>query len=193
MTVRADVLKRVLPVPETLWIQADEYMFTLAAALCEVRILPEPLFFYRFHDSNAFQMTSTDSARLKRKQSVLDELAAVLAPQLKSLGAETAATQAIVESVQLEADQLRLQIEGGWSWETVKTEWKLYKMWYRNPPVSHRLFKAFTLAATLFLPPKSFYAIRGALSGSDFYGRARKRLLPIPEQAHIEKAWLKEP
>ena len=32
MTIRADVLRQIMPVPETLTIEADEYIFTLAAA-----------------------------------------------------------------------------------------------------------------------------------------------------------------
>ena len=190
MTVRAEILRRILPVPETLGIQADEYMFTLAAALCDVRILAEPLFFYRLHDSNAFQMTSSDPKRLNRKRAVMAELAEIFPRRLAELGAEPEAIDEIVESVQLEADQLRLQIDGGWPWETVETEWKLYRMWYVDAPLYHRLFKAAGLAATLLLPPKSFYAVRGALTRSNFYARVRKRLLPIPQQPHIKKVFL---
>jgi len=45
--VRADVLRRLLPVPEAIRIEADEFVFTMAAALAEVYILPEALFHYR--------------------------------------------------------------------------------------------------------------------------------------------------
>jgi glycosyltransferase involved in cell wall biosynthesis len=66
MTARADVLRQIVPIPESLKIQADEYLFTLAAALCEVRILPEPLFYYRMHDSNAYQIGSALPTRPRR-------------------------------------------------------------------------------------------------------------------------------
>jgi len=36
MTVRADILRSILPVPETIRIEADEFLFTMAAALSEV-------------------------------------------------------------------------------------------------------------------------------------------------------------
>lgn len=43
-TIRTSILKKVLPVPETIRIEADEFVFTMAAALGEVEILPEALF-----------------------------------------------------------------------------------------------------------------------------------------------------
>jgi len=194
MTVRTEILRRVLPIPEALRIQADEYMFTLAAALCEVRILPEPLFFYRFHDSNAFQMTvSSDVNRLRRKQAVLAELARTLVLRLQAFGVDPAAIGAIAESVQLEANQLRLQVDGGWSWETVETEWKTYRISYPNAPRYHQMFKALTMAAALLVPPKCFSWIRQRLTRNDYYLRLRGRFLPIPHQTHIRRAWLQKP
>ena len=86
IAIRASVLQQVLPVPETITIQADEYLSTVAAALSEVRILPEPLFYYRMHDSNAYQILKTDLQRLRRKQKVLAELARHLDGQLRIHG-----------------------------------------------------------------------------------------------------------
>ena len=57
MTVRAEILRRILPIPEAIVIEADEYIFTLAAALSEVSILGEALTFYRIHAGNLFQVT----------------------------------------------------------------------------------------------------------------------------------------
>lgn len=191
MTVRTEVLRKVLPIPTALRIQADEYMFTLAAALCEVRILPEALFFYRFHDANGFQMTvSTDVTRLRRKQRVLAEIARTVAPRLRAFGVEPEAIRAIVESVELEASQLRLQIEGGWPWDAVRADWKAYRMSFVDAPLSHRVFKGLTLTAALLMPPRWFYKIRRNVSNNDFYLRMRERFLPIPEQTHIRKGRL---
>ena len=39
MTVRADLARRILPVPQGLVIEADEYLFTVAAAMSEIVIL----------------------------------------------------------------------------------------------------------------------------------------------------------
>ena len=64
MTIRRTVLQKILPVPETLVFEADEYVFTLAAALAEFLILADPLTFYRFHGENLFVMAGGSIAGL---------------------------------------------------------------------------------------------------------------------------------
>lgn len=189
MTVRSHILKQILPVPETLPIQADEYLFTLAAALCEVRILAEPLFYYRFHDSNAFQMSTSDPRRLRRKQQVLAELASCLDRELRARGIDAEAVVAITERIQADADQLRLSIDGGWPWETVKTEWTIYNVLHPDASIYHRLFKFAVLMVALALPPRVFYGIQRKVAHSEAYAKARKRFLPIPGMPHLEKSW----
>jgi GT2 family glycosyltransferase len=186
IAVRATVLQKVLPVPETITIQADEYLSTVAAALSEVRILPEPLFYYRMHDSNAYQMTNSDPHRLRRKQRVLAELARHLNEKLPLCGVETRVVRAITGRVQADADQLRLMIDGGWPWETLKTEWEIYRVMFPDSPLSNLVFKIVTLLPAIALPPRFYYSIRQKLSKSDLYLRARKRWLPIPEMPHLQ-------
>jgi glycosyltransferase involved in cell wall biosynthesis len=53
-TIRSSILRKLLPVPETIRIEADEFVFTMAAALGEVQILDEALFFYRLHVDNFY-------------------------------------------------------------------------------------------------------------------------------------------
>jgi glycosyltransferase involved in cell wall biosynthesis len=189
MTVRAKIVRQILPVPEILTIQADEYLFTLAASSCPVRVLPEPLFFYRLHDSNAFQMTTTDATRLRRKQQVLAALAEILKQQLGTRGVDAAAISAIIEIVAAEADQLRLLINGGWPWETVRAEWKIYEVMCSDAPVSHRVFKLMSLLLAVTVPPRVYYSIRQKLSTSELYLQARQRWLPVPEPPHVQKDW----
>ena len=52
MTIRADLARRILPVPEALVIEADEYLFTLAAVMSDLVILQEPLTCYVIHGGN---------------------------------------------------------------------------------------------------------------------------------------------
>jgi glycosyltransferase involved in cell wall biosynthesis len=186
MTVRASILRQVLPVPEAIEIQADEYISTLAAALCHVQILPEPLFYYRMHDSNAYEMTNTNPQRLRRKQNVLSELAQSLNKQLLLRGIEGRVVRAITGRVQADADQLRLTLDGGWPWETLKTEWRIYEVTVTDAPLSYHVFKMMTLLPALAVPPKFYYSIREKLSKSGLYLRARRRWLPIPAMPHIE-------
>ena len=62
MTIRAELLRRIGPVPEQIKIQADEYLFTLACVLSVAQILPKALTFYRMHDQNRFQLANFDPA-----------------------------------------------------------------------------------------------------------------------------------
>jgi GT2 family glycosyltransferase len=187
MTVRTEVLKQILPVPQALTIQADEYLYTLAAALCEVRILPEPLFYYRIHGSNAFQMASSDPQRLRRKQTVLAELARTLGPQLLSRGIDPEAAKAISEISQADADQLRLAIDGGWPWETVKTEWMIHRVRNTDAPLSYKAFKCLILAVASVTPPKVFYGAQRRLAQSHLYRGVRERWLPVPKMPHLKQ------
>src|SRR6267143_3442875 len=118
MTIRADLLRRIGAVPEEIEIQADEYLFTLAAVIMGAQILPEALTYYRLHEANNFQLAGFDPQKLRRKQKSLATLARSLSQQLEDLGTDPLVRRAVVEYTQASADQLRLVIEGGWPWET---------------------------------------------------------------------------
>src|SRR5260370_4111153 len=75
MTLRSDVLRKIGKVPEALRIEADEYLFTLAAAFSDVLILRESLTFYRLHEPNPCRVSNGSVQALRRKQAVLDALA----------------------------------------------------------------------------------------------------------------------
>jgi hypothetical protein len=189
MTIRAGLLRRIGPVPQVLTVQADEYLSTLAAALAGVRILPETLTYYRLHDSNAFQMTKNDPQKLRRKQEALAALAGYLDEQLCERGVDAKVVRRITGRLHADANQLRLILDGGWPWETVGTEWKIYGVTHPDAPLSHRFFKVLTLLAALATPPRTYYGVQRKLARNELYQRARKRWLPMPEMAHIQKDW----
>lgn len=187
MTIRAELLRQVGAVPEAIEIQADEYLFTLTAALAEVQILPEALTYYRLHQANSFQVAGRDPQKLRRKQKSLAILAKSLMQQLESLGIEAQVRRAVTEYAQASADQLRLILDGGWPWETAKTEWQLYGILHPDARLSHRMFKSMILLAALFLPPKAFYHAQRTLAQSRVYGMARARFFPVPQMQHIQR------
>lgn len=189
MTVRANVLHQILPVPEVLAIEADEYIFTLAAAISDVKILTEPLLHYRIHDANGFQLSARDPARMRRKQIVLAQLASHLTTQLHARGLSGETVHAVVDCVQADADQLRLMLDGGWPWETVRTEWKMFEVLFPDVPFSRRAFKALSLLPAMAISPKIFYSVRQRLAQSDFYLRARNRWMPVPKLSHVKTSW----
>jgi len=189
MAIRRSLLCRIGLVPQEIEIQADEYLFTLASALGSVRVLPETLTCYRLHDANSFQMASHDLTRLRRKQRALAALAKGLSRRLEELEIKPSVIRELVEFSQISADQLRLILAGGWPWETVDTEWKMYRLLYPDAARSHRVFKFATLLGALFTTPRVYYAAQRKLAQNSAYLRIRRRWLPVPEMRHIDKTW----
>ena len=98
-------------------------------------------------------------------------------------GADGPATAPVVT-----ADQSRLQVEGGYPWETVRTEWTFYRIVHEDAPVTHKFFKFATLLPALFVPPRLYYGLRRKLAASNWYLRFRKSFFPIPQPQHTTRA-----
>jgi len=188
MAVRSEILQRIVPIPESIVIEADEYIFTLAACLSEVSILPEPLTFYRIHSGNLFQVAGFDRERVARKQRSLQTLARAIFERLSQFELSKGAISAVVEAVQSEADLLRLQLEGGFPWETVRAEWSFYRIVHQDGPVSHRIFKLASLLPALFCPPRLYYGIRRKCASNRFYLSLRKVVFPVPQPRHVTRS-----
>ena len=189
MTIRAHLLRRIGPVPAEIEIQADEYLFTLATVLAAAWILPEALTYYRLHEGNSFQLASHDQQKLRHKQQSLAIVAVRLSQELEKYGIAPQVRRTVVEYTEASANQLRLVLDGGWPWETAKTEWKIYEILHPDARFTHRVFKFVSLLGTLLVTPKRFYAMQRAIARSAFYGRVRARWLPAPEMTHIQKDW----
>jgi Glycosyl transferase family 2 len=189
MTIRAEVLRRIGRIPEEIQIQADEYLFTLSSVLSTAEILPEALTCYRLHDANSFQLARYDPQKLRRKQKSLAALAASLSQQLENFGIDLEVRRAVIEYTETSAEQLRLATDGGWPWETVKTEWKMYEILHPEARFSQRLFKSLILLGAFVTPPRTFYSVQRTLGQSGLYRRIRGHLLPAPEMEHIQKDW----
>lgn len=188
MTVRSDILRDIVPVPESIIIEADEYIFTLAAAISVVSIVSEPLTFYRIHSENLFQISGFKRELVLRKQKSMEILAKALRERLFGLGLEKRAVVAVVEAVQLEADLLRLSTQGGFPWETVRAEWKFYRIVHEDASLSHQMFKVASLIPALFCSPRLYYNVRRRLAANHLYLRARKVVFPIPQPQHVRRS-----
>jgi glycosyltransferase involved in cell wall biosynthesis len=189
MTVRASVLKKLLPVPEVIRIEADEYVFTMAAALSGVYILPEALFHYRIHGNNQFSLTGFNENRVRRKQQSLAHLADHLETRLRGTEINEEVVRTAVQAVRVEADQLRLSIDGGHPWETVKAELAMYHLLHQDASWTHRAFKYTTTFPAYFLPPRLYYGARRWLAASVIYRRSRRIFFPVPQPRHIKRSW----
>jgi glycosyltransferase involved in cell wall biosynthesis len=188
MTIRASLLQQIGRVPEAISIEADEYLFTLAAVLSNAGVLEEPLTYYRLHDANLYHMTSPDPRRVRRKQQAIAALAAALSAQLERYSVPAWVRAEITGIVRAEAAQLRLSLGDGWSWETARAEWTIYQTLHPDASARQRAFKLLTLLPALLTPPRDFYKIRSAIATNAAYLNARKRWLPVPGMTHIEKS-----
>lgn len=185
MTIRRELLERIGPVPEQIRVEADEYLFTLAAAFACALILEPALTYYRMHDSNAYQLSSIDLNALQNKRRSLEVLSQSLSRELKLHGTDPRAVRAIVEIVQAEAAQLRLLSDGGRPWEMARVELKIFGVVFADAPRVRWLLKCLALAPGLVMPPRTYYRLRERMGQSDLYDRFRRRWLPFPEAAHV--------
>jgi glycosyltransferase involved in cell wall biosynthesis len=173
LTCRRSVLERLLPIPEALVIEADEYLFTLGGAVAEVAVLDEPLCYYRLHGRNLYQFSDYDPARLRRKHSVVAELADALPKRLTALGVSDANAYKVVENTAHDARRLDLAIHGGHIGTAFRVEWAVMRAYPEQWPLARWPVKAAMLLLALTLPPKAFYRLRRR------YSILRKAAVPI--------------
>ena len=180
VTMRRSVLSRVLPVPESLVVEADEFISIMSAAYSAAGLLQQPLTFYRLHANNLFQVRRKDEVKLRRIQMVLAALARELRIRLGSSSVGSEIIDAIVEPLDVGSTRLRLTLDGGSRWETFQTERTDFRIAYKKGSPAYRLFQNFVLGCTLALSPKSFYRLR------DWYSRSNWRRIrsilgePVP-------------
>jgi glycosyltransferase involved in cell wall biosynthesis len=187
MTCRRDVLRKIGKVPETLTFEADEYLFSLAGLFADVLVLREPLTFYRLHDQNLFQIRKGSLEGNRKKHQILTALVASLRKAFAVHGLRAEVANIIVEWVQTEADTLGLIVNGGFPWETVRTELRSYSVFYENASVFDWAFKGFTLLPACVLPPPLYYSWRQRWASNKVYREVRKRWAPNPELEHVDR------
>jgi len=182
MAYRAPVLRKIGRVPETLIIQADEYLFTLAGLFSDVVIRREPLTYYRLHESNAFQITSGGEEALRKKSLVLKALAGELQKIFEREHVAREITETVVTAVQVESEMIRLEIENCFPWETIPTEWVNYRITHEEASSLRRFLKGVSLLPALVLPSRAYFRFRKRVTTNSVYRRARMRWLPFSQR-----------
>src|ERR1700747_1862932 len=178
VTVRRNILSRVLPVPERIVIEADEFVSIMSAAYSAAGLIQEPLTFYRLHSGNLFQIRTKDEVKQRRIKKALAALADELRIRLGSAAMAPGIIDAIVKPLDVGSKRLRLMLDGGSPWETFQAERDEFQIAYKRGSAGYWLFKGFVLACTLALPPRSFYQLRDWYSHSDW--RRIRGLLGAP-------------
>jgi len=181
LALRADVARKILPIPEALVFEADEYLFTMAAGLENALVLPDALTHYRVHAGNLFLGAGGSSAGERRKAAVLAALAGALQQSLPSTGAAPQAVALAIEMVQAEADQLRLKLDGGWPWETFSTERTIYRIQHGDAHWKSRSFR--TLSTKMDAP-----AVIGAATAGNGATNGEAASGPLPGSAARPRA-----
>jgi len=187
MAYRREILSEIGPTPETLRFEADEYLFTIAALLTEVAILDRPLTFYRLHAGNLFQIAARNAEGVQNKRRILEALVDALELKMKAMGVSEDIARTILETVQIEADLLRLVVDSGFPWETVATELKVMRIFHSDASLWQHLFSCARLLPALVMPAASYYRWRHRISRLEFYKALRQRFMPFPVPGHVER------
>jgi glycosyltransferase involved in cell wall biosynthesis len=160
LTVRRKVLEQVIPIPEVLVFSADSPI-ALASMAMGVRVLPQPLSYYRFHANNLYAMGLEDPAKLQRKYEMDDVVYSVLWPMLLRLGVPPECVSAFIDPAWTWINRRSLHTFGGSRLKTFRTEMRAFRSSYKNPSFGYRLFKYLVMGPTaLVLPPRRFYELR---------------------------------
>lgn len=187
LACRRQVLARVGCVPEALIFEADEYLFTLGGIFADVMILRGAFTFYRVHGENLFQLSNGDPEAARRKQGVLTALAQSLREELKRNGVADDIVRAILEGVEIEADVLRLGVDGGFPWETVSAELRTMRVFHSDSSFWQRLISCIRLIPAFVLPAAAYYRWRHRFAVLPLYQGFRKRFLPFPVPNEVER------
>jgi len=126
-----------------------------------VRVLPEPLYYYRFHSDNLWAMSLEDPAKLQRRYEMDETMCSLLSPMLSRLGVPTECISELLDPVWIGIHRYKLRTFGGSRFKTCRTELQSFRLAYKNPSLGYRLFKYLVMVpATLALPPRRFYELR---------------------------------
>jgi len=187
MAFRADLLRRIGPVPESLVIEADEFLFTLGALFSEVLLLREPLTFYRLHGQNLYQISDRNLSAFRRKHAVILALADALRRRFADERVPADICHVIVDAVQTEADLVRLSLGEGSPLDTFRTEIRSYDLSHGHASPLRRLLKYVSLLPALFLPPQRYNALKHKLVSNSLYARAREKFFPFHRPNHVDR------
>jgi glycosyltransferase involved in cell wall biosynthesis len=160
LALRRSVLDEILPVPEDLVIEADEYLATLAVAISGGLILCQHLTNYRYHPGNLYQYGKFSLGKARRKSKVLQCLVRELLLRLQALEVAQETAAALLRPRVVESERLRLAVEGGMPWETFRVEKEAARVAYDELSFGYRIFHSIVLALAIMLPPKWFYRMR---------------------------------
>lgn len=187
LAIRSQVVDRLLPVPDPLTIEADEYLATLAVAVSGALVLDQPLTNYRYHPGNLYQFGAFRLDKARRKAKALACLIRVLEQRLEALGIAEDIRRATLQSRWIEAERLRLSVEGGAPWETFRVERMAHRESYSEYSPGYQFFLGMIFALTCVLPPRLFYRLRNWYASHRLQRIRRVIGEPLPIDSLVER------
>ncbi|MGH9758282.1 MAG: glycosyltransferase family 2 protein, partial [Candidatus Acidiferrales bacterium] len=160
VVIRKRIAECALPVPESIVIEADEFLSIMSIAYSKAILVPDSLTFYRLHEDNLYQIRSADPRKLRRMHDAIGALARELPPRLARALIAPEAIRILVGTLEGAMKKLKLQIEGGSPWETFQVERAERRYFYSDSPLGYRFFELLSLGLTLMMPPRRFYQLR---------------------------------
>lgn len=176
LTARRRVLEWIMPLPEEMAFMADTAIQVASMAMGAL-ILPEPLFYYRYHRQNLYAIKPEDAAKLRRKGEMIELVYSRVYKMMIELGVPEESVSTLLEGTWMDAKRSRLSKFGGTRLEAFQTEMQSFRADFKNPSAGYRLFKYLVVgAATLLLPARRFYELRNWYAEKNL-GRYRGRVL----------------
>jgi glycosyltransferase involved in cell wall biosynthesis len=165
LSIRREILNRLMPLPEELVFCADAPIFTLALALGGAIIIDRPLCYYRQHSESRFAHHPDDVANSRRRIELLGRLLKYVPPRLLEFGVDPDVVDALVEGPRIEFERAKLQFGEGGRRQVFRTELRRFRANYEHPSPGYVLFTWLVCFCALLLPPRRFYQLL------DWYGR----------------------
>jgi Glycosyl transferase family 2 len=178
LAIRREIASKALPIPESIVVEADEFLAILSIHISRAALLVEPLTFYRLHDNNLYQFRRSDPARMRRLHSSISALAEALSARLQAASVSEEQMRWLVRPLRLQAQKLKLAHLGGMPWETFSVERAERTVNYTRRSLGYRMFELCSLGLTLLMPPRRYYQLRQWYSSSHL--RRLRRTLGEP-------------
>ena len=100
LVIRKEIAQRVLPIPESIVIEADEFLAIMSIAYSRAVLLLDPLTYYRLHEDNLYQIRSGDCRKLERMRQAISALAQELPPRLSRASVAAEAIRVLIDTLE---------------------------------------------------------------------------------------------
>lgn len=127
LAVRRQALDALLPVPEGLVYEADEYWFSLLPALGLVRVLPQVLTAYRLHGGNLYQSALQEPRRVQTRKQIHQVLLDTVPARLRMLRAPEPVVTGLSVALKFHIDDLRLALGELSRRQAMRHEWQRFR------------------------------------------------------------------